>query len=288
MQAVTAQDHRHKRLSHEEEDDNSLFPSPQATVSHLSSMRTALVATFFISFVWFGKVVAPLLKQASEGVVAQPVPLKTPMNTQELGLLLATGRGFLSNYDITQARQASQLMEVVPPHTMSKDGLSPFVMTCAIVHTVIVCVGLGLGRDTRVLTAWEKYAPLVRGSIASFAFFCAALYWAWKFNVGPVPAAFSSTITPNVASFVLVGASELSVWLGAAMLVPHSPMGDKVASSTAFHGLLTAVASGMALLDISVSGSLATFGLAGSMGLGGSILASRVPSVRASMNAWNI
>ena len=148
---------------------------------------------------------------------------------------------------------------------------------------MIVGVGLGLGRDTRLLTSLqEKMATMVKAYFGCFAFLALALYLAWEYDVGPVPAALAHTPGVNTTSFVLFGAASMSLWLGCSMLVPHSGLGDKAASSTALHGAIAAAGLCLTLCDASVTACLACFTVFGAAG----VLSNSLPTARSAGISW--
>lgn len=258
--------------------DEGLLPTPAETINYVTSHRSMLFSTFIIASVWFGQVVTPLATELSASTPVAPAPLRTNARTQKLGMFLATGTGLLSD---DAPRRMPQPAALPAPTASPMADKVAFTVTCALVHTVIVCVGIALGRDTRVMSSWGSAQALVRAGVASFAFLCAVLYLAWEFQIGPVPAAVGPMLGSEGA-FVLVGAASMSVWLACSMAVPFSKLGDKALKAPSLHGAITAVGTCMALFDMSAPASLAVFMVAGSIGL----LASR-PRVRRAI-AWNL
>ena len=190
---------------------------------------------------------------------------------------LATGNNLLSNDGPGFRPRVRAASAAGGAGTAPGADKGTFVLTCALVHTVIVGVGLGLGRDTRLLTSLqEKMATMIKAYFGCFAFLALALYIAWEYNVGPVPAALAHTPGVNATSFVLFGAASMSLWLGCSMLVPHSGLGDKAASSTALHAAIVAAGVCLTLFDASVTASLACFTICGSAG----VLANSLPTAQ--------
>lgn len=276
---------RHKRLSKEAPNEEGLLPTPTETINYVTSHRSMLFATFIIASVWFGQVVTPLWTELSASPVAPP-PLRTNAKTQKLGMFLATGTGLLS--EDAPRRMPTPAAAPAPAASPTADKVA-FTVTCALVHTVIVMVGIALGRDTRVMSTWGSAQALLRAGVASFAFLCAVLYLAWEFQIGPVPAAVGAEAPwaaklGSEGAFVLIGAASMSVWLACSMLVPFSKLGDKALKAPSLHGGITAVGTCMALFDMSAATSLAVFVVAGSIGL----LASRSPRLSRHAIAWNL
>jgi len=274
---------RQKRLSHEEAQDEALMPTPAEALRYLSSHRSALLSTFIIAMVWFAQVITPVATELN--APKEPPALNTHVKAQKLGHFLATGSSLLS--EDTPRRMPKPSPAPLPAPSPSAASATneklAFVVTCALAHTVIVCVGIALGRDTRVLSRHGSSVALLRAGVASFAFLCAVLYLAWEFQIGPVPAAVGAKLNSE-AAFVLVGAASMSVWLTCSMLVPHSQLGDKVLAAPSLHGCITAVGAGMALFDLSAGASTAVFVLAGCTG----VLASHFSGSFPKSLVWNL
>jgi len=261
---------RHKRLSKDEKQDDVL-PTPEDTVLYMTSLRSAPLATVVISLVWFAQVVAPMALTSS---VAPAAAQKLDIPAQKLGAFMAMGTGLyddrsikLKEANVPNPKEANALGHT-PYHAEDKQY---FVLTCSLVHTVIVCVGIAFGRDARTMGRnWT--GPCLRAFVAAFAFLCVVLRLAWDYQIGPVPAVVAQH---GELQFVIFGALSMSGWLGASMMVPLSTLGDAAIGSTALHTCIAAVGLAMAFADVSVTSSLECFAV--SIGLG--LIASSIASV---------
>ena len=190
---------------------------------------------------------------------------------QNLGQFLATGHNLVSNdgpgFQSAIRRRAANAACGARSKTAPTDKRS-FVLTCALIHTLLVGVGLALGRDTRVLTRLQdKLSTMARTCVACYGLLALSLYLAWEFDLGPVPSAVAHTPGVNTATFVLLGAASMWLWLACSMLVPHSKLGDVAATNSTLHVCIVAAGLGLTLCDASVSASLACFMVCGALGV---------------------
>ena len=280
---------REKRLSHEVESGDALFPTAKESAQFCVTNRAALLATFVLALVWFGQIVAPL-------VPAEPKPIMAPRKTmlEKFGLALATGTSLNMHlegasfapplYKHTNKAADSCSQDALGMHLATGIGLftqpdcaappapakaasSPgaagssaadvdiraFVAVCALVHTLIVGFGLAFGSDsTAVAGAKGPASTLLAAGGTAFVFLCAALYLSWEYNVGPVPAVCSKLFAQSEAAYVLVGAASSTAWLCVSMLLEATG----ARGSPTLCGL-TAVGGGVVLaVDASVAVSL--------------------------------
>lgn len=115
----------------------------------------------------------------NEDVSAVPPPAGAAPGVHErsdAGLFLATGIFGLvfsqEPYSVLNMRTSEALVSLSPAE---ENG---FVMTCALVHTLIVCVGIAIGNDT--LSDIHALTELLQTVAALFVLFCAALWWSWE------------------------------------------------------------------------------------------------------------
>ena len=270
---------REEELLAETEDAILSAPSPKQSIEHLRSHNTALVATFCIAVVWFAQIITPLYTELSapqdDGRVhlIQVARTTQPVfhGAQNLGQFLATGHNLVSNdgpgFQSAIRRRAANAACGARSKTAPTDKRS-FVLTCALIHTLLVGVGLALGRDTRVLTRLQdKLSTMARTCVACYGLLALSLYLAWEFDLGPVPSAVAHTPGVNTATFVLLGAASMWLWLACSMLVPHSKLGDVAATNSTLHVCIVAAGLGLTLCDASVSASLACFMVCGALGV---------------------
>jgi len=279
-----------------EVDSQSFLPSLSDSGRFLSAHHTALVATFVMGFFWFGYVVEPLahtrpfntrtvhhdnhvstrwqemlgmaLATGSVGLAADGPRASrhldrprtymswTALPSEEaLGLSLATGR---ASFVIDQAgRPPSHVQEAARPAMDGAPGSLAFAVTAALIHTLIVFVGLAIGRDTLSVGDWWR--TLLHAGGAVFLFLCPVLWWACEFNIGPVPEV-GAALFPSQASFVLSGAASLSMWLCCSMIIPHSVVGRLFTQSPALHLGLVVACFALHLLGASVSEGVVCLG----------------------------
>ena len=211
-----------------------------------------------------------------EAAKSSPADAAPPMlgpvgKAQNLGQFLATGHNLVSNdgpgFQSAIRRRAANAACGARSKTAPTDKRS-FVLTCALIHTLLVGVGLALGRDTRVLTRLQdKLSTMARTCVACYGLLALSLYLAWEFDLGPVPSAVAHTPGVNTATFVLLGAASMWLWLACSMLVPHSKLGDVAATNSTLHVCIVAAGLGLTLCDASVSASLACFMVCGALGV---------------------
>ena len=107
---------RQKRLSHEGESQNDVFPTLSNSAGFVNEHRAPLLATFVLAWVWFGQIVAPLVPQATPSTPSTPsttmMARKTPMD--KLGLAFATNSPSMMYFDLA-AHQHKRERAVRPP-----------------------------------------------------------------------------------------------------------------------------------------------------------------------------
>jgi len=195
----------------------------------------------------------------NEDVSAVPPPAGAAPGVHErsdAGLFLATGIFGLvfsqEPYSVLNMRTSEALVSLSPAE---ENG---FVMTCALVHTLIVCVGIAIGNDT--LSDIHALTELLQTVAALFVLFCAALWWSWEYKVGPVPP-MAELLFASEASYIFGGAASLCAWLVASMVLPHTgTFGRMYTSSRALHHLIAILGVGLYLLDMPTFGVAACFG----------------------------
>ena len=283
---------RRKRLSHEEDD----YPTPNDASSFVRTNGMALLATFVMAWIWYADVIAPLAKlpvvpsttnamsrldtlglffatgspmhldrsatsPAVAPTFAPPQQTKVTENLSDsLGLVMAVGSPGLLSLDAklpTLSPQPEQ-PEESPAATFSSDRQN-FVTVCALVHTLIVCIGIAFGRDTL-----GHGATAYRTLTACFCLLCACNYAAWELDVGPLPAATVRLFQIHESTFVLIGALEAMGWLSISMLMQHSSFGRSWAASPKLCGLTALAGSLVHAFDASFVGAILCCGVIGS------------------------
>jgi len=161
----------------------------------------------------------------------------------DLGLSLAIGRLGILISDPIAPRETGEATE--PPEWDE----SSFIMTCALVHTIIVGAGMAFGSDTLVDHNWRE--PLLRAGGASILFFCVALYLSWEYQLGPWPRYLEAATHATEAAYIVLGALEMTAWLAIAMLAPHSQLGRACTRSRALHAAVGAIGIGVHLVGVS-------------------------------------
>ena len=294
---------RAKRLSKEETEDESpdpMLPTVEEAGSFVSSHRTAVLAAFVIASVWFGDVVAPLVPSSQPKASAAASAVVLP-KVDNAGLAIATGSlGFYLHEPSIAARSAKKELAIAPTspslrHTTNESSsaaagaalfssdVQAFAVTCALVHTLIVSVGLALGRDT--LSMREPSGAFLRVVVSSFCFMCAVLWLAWEYNIGPVPVVAARLFSSEEA-FVLIGALQTTAWLTCSMAVPHSPLGHVCTKSNKFHLAIALAGVSLHAMELSARSNVAVFGVLGTAGL---LAAESVKAGRLSaMALWNM
>jgi len=207
-----------------------------------------------------------------------------------LGLTLATGSaGFVldrAGRPPSLATSWATSWATSGAHDEAVDGgpqSLAFAVTAALIHTLVVFVGLAIGRDTLCVGDWRR--TLLRAGGSVFLFLCLVLWWACKFNIGPVPEV-GEALFPSQASFVLFGAASLSAWLGCSMIMPHSVVGRLFTQSPALHVGLVVGCFALHLLGASVGEGVACLGTISAASV---LLARRHERAPAGVpTAWNL
>jgi hypothetical protein len=212
---------------------------------------------------------------------SRPPPASAPRQRSDAGLFLATGI-----FGLVFSQEPFAVLDV-PNTTEALGSLSPaetsaFVMTCALVHTLIVCVGMAIGNDT--LTDIHALTELLRTVAVLFLLFCGALWWSWEYKVGPVPP-IAELLFASETSYVFGGAASLCAWLVASMVLPHTgPFGRLYTSSRALHQVIATIGVGLYLLDMPTFGVAACFGTFLAM-MPGAKVAARSSTIAAAMTS---
>jgi hypothetical protein len=145
--------------------------------------------------------------------------------------------------------------------------LLPFVLTCAIVHTFIVAVGIAFGRDTLTLGDSAGAAGLIaRAAAASFVFLCGVFWWAWEYKIGPVPTV-GERLFSSEQLFVVVSALQTTAWLTCSMAVPHSPLGHLCTSSGKMHMAIAMTGAAVHAAGLSAGSNCTIFCVLGAAGI---------------------
>ena len=287
---------RAKRISREETEDEAadpMLPTVKEAAAFTINHRTAVLAAFVIAWVWFDHVVAPLVPSSPHPAASAKAVMVTaavPPRVHAAGLAMATGSlGFYLNEpdgtsvmasmakkQATAARAASTPSQ--PARRTGSNSSSAadasdsvfgsdvraFVVTCALVHTLVVSVGLALGRDT--LSMREPSGALLRVGVSSFCFMVAVLWWAWEYKIGPVPVV-AERLFSSEGAFVLIGALQTTAWLTCSMAVPHSPLGAVCTGSNKFHLAIALLGLSIHAMELSARSNAAIFGVLGCAGL---------------------
>lgn len=266
MSLNPARQTRQKRLSREDTDqeEDSILPTSREVATYLLDHRTTMVAAFVTSFVYFSNVIYPLANTGPQGMLVEspkvsPRPAPPSSVYQAAGSFMATGNLWPNDLQMKDA-------EPVPCAEGEAKTLLPFVLTCAVVHTIVVAFGLALGRDTLTMRAGGAAALIMRVGVASFFFLCAVLYWAWEYQIGPVPAV-GERLFSSEHLFILVGALHTTAWLTCSMALPHSPLGHVCTSSSKMHLGIAMMGAAVHASALSVGSSCAVMGVLGATGL---------------------
>jgi len=223
--------------------------------------------------------------------MAVPSEPKAMTTAHVAGLMLATGSPTMLHLARDGAASARQQPSAVAARSKAApSGASqlPFVLTCSLVHTLLVCLGLACGSDTASGRSGGVSSTLFKTGLVAFGLLCACLYAAWEFQVGPVPAFAADHFCLSEAAFVLSGAASATAWLTLPMLLEHSRVGRAWLSSPR-SALFTSVAGGMLLAidQLSLSLTLGCFGLI----VGGSLVAANKSTVvprSSTAGKWNL
>lgn len=269
---------RWKRISREQTesptpDANALLPSPKESIDFIVSHHTAWLATFVVAWLWFANVIAPL-------AMLEPTPAFTitratvvQPQTDAAAVFMATGLPpHLSGANSVKVPQADEAANA------DKES---FVLTCALVHTVIVCIGLALGKD---LLGHNLVRPLLVFAVGAYLLLCAVVHWAWECKVGQWPLVGEKVFGTNETPFVLLAAGSMTTWLVASMLVPHSGLGRLFTKSTAVHGAIVAAGLAMIALDPPATQCFAIFCGACGAGLAGTFAS----EFKSTVAVWNL
>ena len=189
---------------------------------------------------------------------ARPAAGEAPEKWQaDAGLFLATGSPTLLHLD----RHTTSPPPVVPaaPQRSPSDPLDmrAFVLTCALVHTLLVGIGFAFGSDTLHPTSDAIPTMLIAG-VVSFLILCASLYAAWELQIGPVPPVAAHLFASETA-FVVGGAASATAWIALSMLCQHTQFGRSWSSSPRLCALTALSGVAVIALDLSVTLSLVSF-----------------------------
>lgn len=185
----------------------------------------------------------------------------------DFGLTLAIGSPWLGR---SMDRSASSAPAVAKASSSTPASVAPmssadevraFVLTCALVHTLLVGVGLAFGADSHAATAYAGSATAAARMLAlvggaSFLLLCLCLSVSWELQVGPVPSYAARIFSHSKASFVLIGALSATGWLGGSALLETTALGRAWTRSTPLLALTALAGGATLLLEASVAVSL--------------------------------
>ena len=312
---------RQKRLSHDEED--VACDTKDFVRSHRSALlATFVVAWVWFSLIvaplavpvppaatldpprqklsGFGLVLATgsLLHLDHEDTYAIPLAASQPSRPpavehasklERAGLAMATGSPMFMHLERPAPAKtppaAAASTSVAAPFIMSAAAERAFVLTCALVHTLIVCVGLAIGSDTR--HSGGTYVHMLQACVGAFVLLCAALFLSWEWQLGPVPPV-AQRIFGSQSAYVLVGAASATLWLCVPMCLEHTATGRAWTTSPsmcALTALAGATLLGLApLAELSLGGTAMCFA-----GIVGSTAMAAAPRGHlASSGMWNL
>jgi len=264
MSLNPARQTRQKRLSREDTNqEDAILPTSREVATYLLDHRTTMVAAFVTSFVYFSNVIYPLANAVPQGMLVES-PKVLPRSASSSSVYQAAG-SFMATGNLIHANDF-QMKDPVPCTEGEAKTVLPFVLTCATTHTLIIAVGLALGRDTLTMRAGGAAGLIMRVGVASFFFLCAVLYWAWEYKIGPVPAV-GERLFSSEQLFILVGALHTTAWLTCSMALPHSPLGHVCTSSSKMHLGIAMMGAAVHASALSVGSSCAVMGVLGATGL---------------------
>jgi len=260
---------RMKRLSREEDDqEEAMLPTSLEVRTFTLKNSTTMMAAFVTSFVWFANVVSPLVAFGPQGMEAKEVVRHGAQTAyrpgyQAVGSFMATG----NLWNAKDLENAAHRTKPAPKTDLGSTPLLPFVLTCAIVHTFVVGVGIAFGRDTLSMRAAAGVAGLIaRVGVSSFVFLCGVYWLAWEYKIGPVPTV-GERLFSSEQLFVLVSALHTTAWLTCSMAVPHSPLGHLCTSSSKMHLVIAVIGAAVHASGLSARVSCGVFGVLGAAGL---------------------
>jgi len=243
-----------------QEDYEALLPTVGEAGSFVLSNRTAWLATFVAATTWFAFVV----RLAHQHLI-------------QVNGEVATNEPSVSRlYSMFQPRADPSPSASAQAHVADQE----FILVCAIVHTLIVCVGSAAGFDTLRDTHWGQ--PLLRMTVVSFCVLCAALWWSWEYQVGPAPAYLSEGRHWSERFYILSGAVSMTGWLAFSMLMPHSSVGRRMQSSRLLHCLVAVLGTVVYYFDYSLTSVVAFYSIVGASAM--------MPTTanRVRIDAWNM
>lgn len=224
---------------------STISPAPAAGLMAAPQLDFGLyLATGFPGITHLSSAAAPAQPHSPRPLAPSP-PAATTRGPStfcdDLGYALAMGSPALFRRDASTAVAAAPPTALAAPKTRpsaASADVSAFVLTCALVHTLLVAFGLAFGSDSHVLDAGRgrersrAHAMLSTGC-ACFGLLCLALYLSWEYQLGPVPGFASRIFAQSEAAFVLVGGLSATGWVATSMLLEATHLGaarDRTAS----------------------------------------------------------